>query len=138
MSSDFFQKLNGYKNNMIQIEDAFVKHEDLAQLIDESHCVLFTYSGESVLSSGALIDSVAHRATVVGPYVGAFKEMADMGIIKAYNHFDEIPQILAEIKEENPELRLKKISQFIQTHTWEEFSKALNSHLTSLNKKSAK
>jgi beta-1,4-mannosyltransferase len=134
VSHDFFLKLQNYKNNSIEIEDVFIDHADLAQLIDQSYCVLFTYSQDSVLSSGVLIDSVAHRATVIGPYTGAFREMADLGIIKAYNHYTEIPQILENIKKEDSEIRMKNISRFIEAHTWDEFARTLNSFLSSVEK----
>jgi glycosyltransferase involved in cell wall biosynthesis len=125
VSPEFFEKLKTFQNPKIFIEDQFIDHSDLALLIARSHCVLFTYSGDSVLSSGVLIDSVAHQAVVVGPYVGAFKEMADMEVIKAYERFEQVPELLKKLKEDKANISQQKISMFIENHSWQKFADAL-------------
>lgn len=124
VSDSFYKQLKKYENDHIIIRNEFVTKEELATLINESKIVLFTYSGESVLSSGALIDSIAHYACIVGPNVGAFKEMAEIGIISAFNDFDELLDILNDFDSDPCITRDERISDFIKNHTWEKFGMA--------------
>jgi len=53
----------------------------LQNLIAKSILVLFTFSKVSILSSGILIDSLGYGANIVGPKVGAFKDLSIDGIV---------------------------------------------------------
>ena len=128
VSEEFFEKINRYSSSEITLINDFVSSEDLARLIGISRIVLFTYSGSSVLSSGALMDSIAYQAQVVGPRLGAFAELGQMGIIHTYNDFQELLEVL-----DDPEIfqgiPLQNIYAFIHSHTWQDFSRALQNQL---------
>ncbi|MFW5700082.1 MAG: hypothetical protein ACOCWM_00195 [Cyclobacteriaceae bacterium] len=125
LSPEFYGVIKKYERSNIIIENRFVSDEELRYLIALSKAVLFTYSSNSVLSSGALIDSLSHRATVIGPNIGAFSEMGDLGIIMTYNNFDQLPQILESIIKADSVPDREKLEDFLDTHTWNHFAVAL-------------
>ncbi len=133
-SEEFFNTLRSYQRDNITIRNEFVDMEELSLLIQQSAVILFTYSGDSVLSSGALIDSIAHQTMVVGPDVGAFKEMGDLGIIRTYHEFDELHSIIGSVKEAKYYIDKDKIASFITAHSWDEFGKQLKARLNALNR----
>lgn len=124
VSESFYHQLKQYTNTHITIRNEFVSKDELASLIFESKVVLFTYSGESVLSSGALIDSIAHYANIMGPDVGAFQEMGKLGIISTYNDFSELIHLLKNLNEQTEKLKQDRVREFIHNHTWEKFGQA--------------
>ncbi|MFO7977564.1 MAG: hypothetical protein R6U64_02790 [Bacteroidales bacterium] len=129
---EFFQKINQYSSPVITIKNQFIDPGELSQMIARSTIVLFTYSGASVLSSGALMDSISNRAYVVGPHVGAFAEMADLGIIQTYHDFNELQTILDASKSNFPIVTAREVEKFIREHTWPEFGKALQHRVIGL------
>lgn len=134
VSDKFYKKIQKYASHNITIKDQFVDHEELSKLIHSSRIVLFTYSGNSVLSSGALMDSVANRALVIGPSRGAFAEMGSLGIIKTYNDFNDLLEILNSPDELEMNISKDKINHFIHSHTWQQFSEAFNKRMESENR----
>lgn len=133
-SEEFFNTLKLYQRENITLRNEFVDMDELSQLIQQSAVILFTYSGDSVLSSGALIDSIAHKTMVIGPDVGAFKEMGDLGIIRTYHQFDELHSIMESIKDGKYYIDTDRIASFISAHTWAEFGKQLKARLDTLNR----
>ena len=96
----------------IDYENAFLSDAQLAERIAASRCVLFTYDGGTVLSSGALIYSLNFLKPIIGPAVGSFADLSD--IVSCYENFDEIPS-----------LPLRDISaaalRYIESNSWEDF-----------------
>ncbi len=129
VSSDFYNKLQKYENVNIIIKNQFIETEELAIIIQQSKVILFTYSGESVLSSGALIDSISYVAKVIGPNVGAFAELANAGIIKTYDSFNDLKILLEQINQWDDSFISERINDFINAHTWAEFSMAFEKRL---------
>jgi hypothetical protein len=91
--------------------------DELINLVDESQFVLFTYSDSSVLSSGALMDTLTMGAGIIGPDTGAFSDLAEEGIIRVYKDFSDIKEIHS-----NPDLSVinsdAKLA-FLKANTWE-------------------
>lgn len=129
LSSEFYGVIKKYERNNILIQNRFVSDDELRELIALSKAVLFTYSSNSVLSSGALIDSLSHRASVIGPNVGAFSDMGDLGIIKTYDSFDQLPEILEQIAKSAGVADHSRLDEFLESHTWDHFAKALLSSM---------
>jgi beta-1,4-mannosyltransferase len=131
-SPEFFSKIQKYESENITVRNQYLTNEELAMLINQSRVVLFTYSGESVLSSGALIDSVAYGARVIGPGVGAFAEMGREGVIRTYDNFGELLELLEQLDHPDDPGYHDRLREYINAHTWPEFSKALGERLQSL------
>lgn len=88
-----------------------------------SRYVVFPYVGESISSSGVLMDTLQLGGIPVGPNRGAFADLAKEGCCITYNHIDEVFK-LPMVRDEtivNP----NKIEQFINDNTWESFGKWL-------------
>jgi beta-1,4-mannosyltransferase len=112
-------KLESIHERNIIIKNQFIENEDLEKLFSETKFVLFTYSGFSTLSSGALMDTLSYGAKVIGPNVGAFKDLKEESLIETYNSFDEL---FKKIKD--PELLTNfNIDKFINDNTWDNFAK---------------
>lgn len=124
LSSEFQESIKIYERENIIIDNRFISNEKLGELIGQSRIVLFTYSAKSVLSSGVLADSISYYASVLGPNVGAFAEMGDLGIIKTYDSFEQLPEILESIRENENVPDHEKLEEFIRSHTWEHFGVA--------------
>ncbi len=122
LSGEFSHTINRYASENITIKNEFISSEELALLIAKSKVVLFTYTGESVLSSGALIDSLAYRGLVLGPNLGAFADMQKSGLALTFNHFSDISGIMDELDKVNHIELAKRIEEFVQNHTWERFA----------------
>lgn len=94
-------------------ENRFLTDEELASRISASGAVLFTYSPESVLSSGALIYSLNFLKPVIGPRVGSFADLE--GIVACYDVFEDIPSlVLARDVSE-------KALEYIAENSWDDF-----------------
>ena len=126
---EYFQKIKRMENNNINIRNQFISDEELKELVGKSKIILFTYSGNSVLSSGALIDSVAYHAIVIGPEAGAFREMGRSDLIYTYKTFSQLPEIIDNLVQSNNKLKINAIEDFIKEHSWNKFAEALEMRL---------
>lgn len=124
VSPAFFEKIHHFERENISIRNQFIETDDLARMIAASKVVLFTYAGGSVLSSGALIDSIAHGAFVIGPAVGAFADMEQVGLVKTYKDFDELLPILDTLSHHTGLYKTEALNTFIREHRWEKFAQA--------------
>jgi beta-1,4-mannosyltransferase len=131
VSAGFLSTIRKYENEHVIIRDQFIENEELAKLIQQSKVVLFTYAGDSVLSSGVLADSISYGGAVIGPRVGSFADMGEAGIIETYDSMEELMMLLEKADQMNVSDISEKTSGFINAHTWEEFSKAFNKRLKS-------
>ncbi len=96
----------------IYYENAFLSDGELAARISASRCVLFTYDGGTVLSSGALIYSLNFLKPIIGPAVGSFSDLSE--IVSCYSDFGEIP--LLSLKD----VRAAALS-YIADNSWADF-----------------
>ena len=96
----------------IYYENAFLSDGELAARISASRCVLFTYDGGTVLSSGALIYSLNFLKPIIGPAVGSFSDLSE--IVSCYSDFGEIP--LLPLKD----VRAAALS-YIADNSWADF-----------------
>jgi beta-1,4-mannosyltransferase len=105
----------------------FLPEESIMACINSAKIVLFTYHSDSVLSSGALMDTLSQKAFIIGPDTGAFKDLAELGIIDTYQNFTDLLERIDRIlntQHYDPD-RKKAISKFLMDNTWENFSKRL-------------
>ena len=129
VSDIYLEKIDKYCNEKITIINRFIENNELELMMSQAKVVLFTYSGKSVLSSGALIDSIANRSLVIGPDVGAFAEMGQSGVISTYKDFDDLIKLLDRTDEILASDRIDRITKFIEEHSWSQFADGLKSSL---------
>jgi hypothetical protein len=118
---DYKAKLMGLTNGYIVIEDKFADDDVLKQEIVSAKCVLYTYLRDSVLSSGAVMDSITMGAHVIGPRCGAFADLKRDGIIETYSTYDELIKMLHTLDKFTSTANVEKIKTFINNNTWKSF-----------------
>lgn len=106
-------------NKYVSYNNVKVGFDELQKLIHESRFVLFPYIGNSISSSGALIDSIALGGNVVGPNVGAFKDLHEEEVCWTYNTYDELLQIL----QGNQIIKENVVYDFLERNSWASFVK---------------
>lgn len=114
--------------------NAFVEEKELEKLIFQSRVVLFCYHSDTVLSSGALMDSLLYNSAIVGPDVGSFNDLAREGIIHTFKSYDDLILILNELIEDPENLAKTKDKRmaFIENNSWEAFSSQIDQQLSLL------
>jgi len=117
-------RLEKYENKNIIIEDTFVDENELEQLFSRTKLVLLTYAGYSTLASGALMDTLSYGVNVIGPDVGAFRDLREEGLIKTFSNYDDLIVKIDESLSENKNNAEKSIA-FILKHSWENFGQWL-------------
>ncbi|MGD2033589.1 MAG: glycosyltransferase, partial [Bacteroidales bacterium] len=118
---EYLSTIQSYCNDNIRLDNRYIPEKELKALISGSKVILFTYEKDSVLSSGALMDSLSYGGFVIGPSTGAFRDLQEEGLIKTYSHYDEIIQILNDNKFAQVK-KTDKLESFIRTNSWPEFS----------------
>ncbi len=123
-SAEYFQEVSSLSGINTKIEDRYPSMEELHKLADQSRFVLFTYTNSSVLSSGALMDTLGLDAMIIGPHTGAFADLSEEGIILTYKDYAEIPYIVQQEKNNN-RLSLDKLQLFMEKNSWENAGKKI-------------
>jgi beta-1,4-mannosyltransferase len=118
-----FRKWTARGENLVVL-DKFVPEPEIMSFIRRSRLVVFTYHSASVLSSGALMDSLSQYAVIIGPHTGAFKDLSELGLIDT---FEDYPQLLQIIDKHlkggtGSNARKARIAAFIQENSWENFA----------------
>jgi glycosyltransferase involved in cell wall biosynthesis len=119
-NKELSEKLNSYSTDKIVIENDFVSTERLEELFSKSKMVLFTYAGYSTLSSGALMDTLAYNNHVIGPNVGAFRDLNEEGLIETFTDFNNLIEKFENgLLDKN--LESKHLAIFIENNSWKNF-----------------
>lgn len=117
-------KLNSYLSGNIIHLDKYYDIEGIAGLANQAKFTLFTYKPESVLSSGSLMDSIGMGSIIIGPNIGAFKDLSSYNFVKTYNSYNDIIDIHNNCKESKDSIR-SEIDSFCHENSWEHFGEKL-------------
>jgi beta-1,4-mannosyltransferase len=129
ISKDYFNSLLDYSNENILIREDFVDSKALQELISQSKIVLFTYATSSILSSGALMDSIGFGATAIGPEVGAFNDLAKEGIITTYKNQDDIISVINNQPNGNRTIPENNMDTFLKENSWNKYAENVHNLL---------
>lgn len=121
---EYEQRIRAFCRDNITLDNRYIPIDELEQYMADSKVVLFTYAEESVLSSGALMDSISYGMNVVAPHIGAFRDLHEEGLIETYNGFEGIVGKLDSIMESTGN-NSHRIEQFINENDWKQFSSKL-------------
>ncbi len=114
------RKIANYKiKSNLEIIDEFITDNVLVDLHKRSKSVLFTYKGKSVLSSAALMYSLGHGTNIIGPNVGAFRDLKEFNLINTYESYDDF---LEKIQKNESHIDFEKLNKFIEDNSWKNFT----------------
>lgn len=108
--------------NNLKFENRFACFEELSELVCKSRYILFPYIGESVSSSGVLIDTIAMGGSPIGPRKGAFKDLSDENVCTCYSNYNELIDI---VKNDYAMITSHDRLFFIEENSWENFGDRL-------------
>ena len=126
-SISHFDSIITYRNENIDIENCFIEDELLQEMIAQSRLILFTYAKSSILSSGALMDSLGYGAEIIGPDVGAFHDLEKEGILNTFSDYSALISIIDKQLQEKDRIATKnKLEIFLKENTWNKFSRRVS------------
>jgi len=112
--------LSSLTSNII-FENRRIDFQELHDRIRKSKYVIFPYIGDSVSSSGALMDTISLGGIPLGPDVGAFKDLAKEGVCLTYMEYRDIVDLVTN----NHRLEDKTRKEFIKNNSWSHFAEQL-------------
>jgi len=115
-----------------EVSDAFASEDELQELMQKSRIILFTYNRDSVLSSGALIDSLFAPCFVIGPDTGAFRDLASEGLADSYQDFSDLVEKIEKLIRKDISSVMKGRTRFIEENGWKKFGHKISEKLFSL------
>lgn len=110
-SNDFYNKLLAFELENVKIIDAFITEEKLRDYIAISRVILFVYSSESVLSSGALTKSLNYNKPIIGPRKGAFQDLEELQLLDCFDTYEGVFDFSSNYEE-------VEIKKFLSRNTW--------------------
>lgn len=129
-SLEFYTEVLQFHRSNIELINKVQDEEALIDLFSRSKYVLFCYQSASVLSSGALCKTLSYGKTIIGPNLGAFKELGEKGLIYTYNSFDELAHMLQGADKHLKPIDKQYIKQYIQKTSWQNFKNFLVENLS--------
>lgn len=125
----YFQKVDSIKGKA-EIKNNFVSKEDLEEYMSNSRIILFTYNHDSVLSSGALIDSLYAPSILIGPHTGSFKDLKEEGLVETFIDFPGLVDQIRKIINQDILVNTDKKQKFMEENSWSEFGKKINTEIS--------
>lgn len=123
-SPEYFETIQKIKAPNSILENRILEEAELVQLFSKSRYVLFTYNSASVLSSAALCKTLSFGKTIIGPHVGAFKELGTKGLIYTYDSFENLASLLNNLHPKKTEKAYQKhLQEYIAQHSWPQFAR---------------
>lgn len=120
---DYHDKILALLSTNIIYRNEFIDNNKLEEYIFKSKCILFTYLPTSVLSSGAVVQSLGYRKKIIGPNFGAFHDLRK--IISVYDCLEDIPNIDIESSTDQ-----SLMEEYFNENTWENLPGKIMKELT--------
>ena len=111
------EEIRNFCKKGIEFNNSFLPFETLAGYIAKSKFVIFPYIGDSISSSGVLMNTIMMGGNPVGPNRGAFKDLSEEGVCFVYDNYDEMYEILIS----DVYISDEKKTDFIKKNSWNAF-----------------
>lgn len=121
-SKSYEKKLLEYKTGNVKILNRYISDDELLNFFTQSRFVLFLYQDDSVIGSGALMETLSYEVPVIGPNKAAYKELNAHGVISVFNDLDEIPEILKNYNNFEDTETHSQLLRFKRDNTWNKFA----------------
>ena len=119
------KEIEQYSCKNVVFENRCACFDEVSAQCKKAKYVLFPYVGESVSSSGALMDTLLMGGTPVGPNRGAFADLSEQGCCLTYENIDEVFSLPIR---EGAVVKLHKdnVESFLRENSWNSFAKWLD------------
>lgn len=114
------EKIEKCCNENIVFENRRASFDEVAAQCKKAKYVLFPYIGESVSSSGALMDTLMMGGSPIGPNRGAFADLAKEGCCIVYNNIEDVYNLQTNTK--RMKIIDEEVKSFLKNNTWEAFA----------------
>lgn len=118
--SALWDRIESLSSEHIVVENRAADFSEVAAQCKKAKYVIFPYIGDSISSSGVLMDTLLMGGTPVGPRRGAFADLADVGCCITYNHINEVFEYPTD-DEHRLRLDIGKVRRFINDNSWSAF-----------------
>ena len=120
-------KIVEHCSDNIIFEDRRADYSELSAQCKKAKCVLFPYIGDSISSSGVLIDTLLMGGIPIGPNRGAFADLRNVGCCFTYNTIEEVFNLNLDDIQISPKAK----DQFVDENTWSKYAAWMFSLLSS-------
>lgn len=124
---DYKKLLRSSLNTDMIFEDKFYDMDEIAQFASESKYILFTYNASSVLSSGALMDSLRMSTHIIGPNHGAFEDLSHLPTVHVFDEYEDIISIYHNGSESMESVK-QELEGFFEENSWLKFADKIQDH----------
>lgn len=111
----------------IEVIDKFLSKEELIHQFADTNIILLPYKDSDTFSSGALIHSLCSGKIIIGPAIGNFLDLSNMGACLVYDNFANLFNLINSLltnehfyHEQLSEAR-KSIRKYYNLNTWDNF-----------------
>jgi|WetSurMetagenome_2_1015567.scaffolds.fasta_scaffold253093_2 beta-1,4-mannosyltransferase len=116
-------------NASIHVDNRYIPEEELKRYVADSKIVIFTYIGDSVLSSGVLMDTLSYGGNILAPSVGAFKDAEEDGLINTFETYDDLIRMIDIYLSSSSYRKNDSLKRFIEENSWSKFSDKISEWL---------
>lgn len=121
----YYSKIKALLGKKTTLVNAYLEKDELLSLAKKSKIILFPYSKDGVLSSGALMDSISWHNVILGPDVGAFSDCAERKVIFTYTDFEDLLDKVSNIMAGSLNIDPQRLNDFLVENTWDKFASKL-------------
>lgn len=118
VNEDIKKQIEENVQNNITFENRCAEFEEIAAQCKRSKYVLFPYVGDSISSSGVLMDTLLMGGIPVGPNRGAFADLNKEGCCITYNNIEEVVNLLSRTSQS---VARENVDKLISENTWDSF-----------------
>lgn len=108
----------------VYFENRSADFDEICAQCKKAKYVIFPYIGDSLSSSGVLMDTLLMGGIPLGPNKGAFADLAAQGCCLTYNQIDEVFQLPTE-EDQCIRLNPKAVREFLDSNSWNAFGQWL-------------
>ena len=116
------EKIKIHCSESVIFENRRADYNEIAARCKKSKFVLFPYIGDSISSSGALMDTIQMGGTPIGPNRGAFADLAKVGCCITYDKIEEVFDLVCSTNINDKILTNEKRDVFIRNNSWSSFA----------------
>ena len=129
-SADIKKKILKFQTQNIEFINEYISEENLVKFHQQSRNVLFTHQENSVLSSAALMKSISYGSHIIGPDVGAFKDLSNTSFVSTYKSFSSLEANI-NLYIENKIIK-SELDKFISENSWDKFGASVHLDLSKI------